>query len=213
MEPICVDTRYHFSIYLCILTKVIFNVSNSNSVSSLSLWKNSFEMVNRDLGLVKRKKRALDELLATAAISQSTYEALSRELTEGLSYLESQQRSLVEKIRARAGGLERQIGTLELFLANLEIHHVAGEIDGESYNRQSQAIILGLEATKNELIEMGSLLAAVTSAERTELEASVEAEAPTAEFPASFESEGKVPEAESVEDSATEKGPTEATES
>lgn len=177
------------------------------------MWKNSFEMANRDLGLVKRKKRALDELLATAAISQSTYEALSRELTEGLSYLESQQRSLVEKIRARAGGLERQIGTLELFLANLEIHHAAGEIDSESYNRQSQAIILGLEATKNELIEMGSLLAAVTSAERTELEASVEAEAPTAESPASFESEGKVPETESVEDSATEKEPTEATES
>lgn len=153
---------------------------------ALSLWKNSFEMVNKELTLVKKKKQALDGLLATGKISQSIYEILERDLTEAFSDLESYHKSLIGKIKARAGDLERQVSTLELFLANLEIHHAAGEIDEESYNRQSQAITLGLGATKEELNEIRDLLTIVTPAEETPEEAEakplvpVEAEAPMA---------------------------------
>lgn len=150
------------------------------------MWKNSYEMANRELELVTKKRQALDELLATDRISQSTFETLERELTDAFSGLESYHKSLIEKIKARTGDLERQINTLELFLANLEIHHAAGEIDNESYNRQSQAITLGLGATKEELNEIRSLLATVAPAEEAreaaevEPAVSVEAEAPMA---------------------------------
>ena len=155
----------------------------------LSLWKNSYEMANKELELVKKKKRALDELQATGKISQSTYETLERELTDAFSGLESYHKSLIGKIKARTSDLERQISTLELFLANLEIHHAAGEIDYESYNRQSQAITLGLGATKEELNEIIAILATVAPAEETpeaaeaKPEVPVEAEAPMAEEP------------------------------
>ncbi|MFQ6095065.1 MAG: CdvA-like protein [Candidatus Bathyarchaeia archaeon] len=135
---------------------------------------------------MKKKKQALDGLLATGKISQSIYEILERDLTEAFSDLESYHKSLIGKIKARAGDLERQVSTLELFLANLEIHHAAGEIDEESYNRQSQAITLGLGATKEELNEIRDLLTIVTPAEETPEEAeakplvTVEAEAPMA---------------------------------
>ena len=186
------------------LIKVIFNMSESYSVFGLSLWKNSFEMVSRELELVKKKKQALHELLATATISQPTYETLSGELTDGLSYLESYRKSLIEKMKATASDVETQISTLELFLANLEIHHAAGEAEDESYSQQSDAITLGLEAAKNELIEIGSLLSTVTLPEETgkageaELEVPVKGEPAAAMVsPASSESEREVPEAES----------------
>ena len=186
------------------LIKVIFNMSESYSVFGLSLWKNSFEMVSRELELVKKRKQALHELLATATISQPTYETLSGELTDGLSYLESYRKSLIEKMKATASDVETQISTLELFLANLEIHHAAGETEDESYSQQSDAITLGLEAAKNELIEIGSLLSTVTLPEETgkageaELEVPVKGEPAAAMVsPASSESEREVPEAES----------------
>jgi hypothetical protein len=202
------------------LINVIFGISESYSVFGLSLWKNSFEMVNRELELVKRKKGALHELLASATISQPTYETLSGELTDGLSYLESYRKSLIEKIKARASDVERQISTLELFLANLEIHHAAGETEDECYSRQNDAITLGLEAAKKELIDIGSLLSTVTPAEETgkaggaELEVPFKTEAPAAMVsPASSESEREVLQAQSVEDRAVEKEPGEGAES
>jgi len=202
------------------LIKVIFNISESYSVFGLSLWKNSFEMVSRELELVNRKKWILHELLATATISQLTYETLNGELTDGLSYLESYRKSLIEKMKARASNVETQISTLELFLANLEIHHAAGETEDESYSQQNDAITLGLEAAKNELIEIGSLLSKVTLPEETrkaggaELEVPFKAEAPAAMVsPASSESEREVLQAQSVEDRAVKKEPSEETES
>ena len=107
-------------------------------------------------------------------------------------------------MKARASDVVGQISTLELFLANLEIHHAAGETEDESYSQQNDAIALGLEAAKNELIEIGSLLSTVTLPEETtkageaELEVPVKGEPAAAMVsPASSESEREVPEAES----------------
>lgn len=186
------------------LIKVIFDMSESYSVFGLSLWKNSFEMVSRELELVKKRKQALHELLATATISQLTYETLSDELTDGLSYLESYRKSLIEKMKATASDVETQVSTLELFLANLEIHHAAGETEDESYSQQNDAITLGLEAAKNELIEIESLLSTVTLPGETGKAGGAELEVPVKDepaaamvSPASSESEREVPEAAS----------------
>jgi hypothetical protein len=59
-------------------------------------------------------------------------------------------------MESRTQELERQMSTLELFLASLEIHHAAGDVDDETYEKQNDAIILGLEATKQELDEIGA---------------------------------------------------------
>lgn len=176
-------------------------------------------MANRELELVKKKRHALDELLATGRISQSTFETLERELTDAFSGLESYHKSLIEKIEARTGDLERQINTLELFLANLEIHHAAGEIDDESYNRQSQAIMLGLGATKEELNEIRSLLSTVAPAEEAREAAEVEpavsfeAEAPmVAEAQEPSEGGAAVVEVELAEESTVEEESAEVSE-
>jgi len=121
-------------------------------------WKYSFETAVKELGMVKKKKQALDTLLNTGKISPSTYEYLSKEITDAISAIEADQKALTEKMTARANELEKQIKSLEMFLADLEIHNAAGEIDEQTYRHQGNAISLGLEATKQELNDIKEAL-------------------------------------------------------
>lgn len=124
-------------------------------------WKYSSEMVCRELELAKKKKQALDDLLAAGRISQSTYGLLEKELNGSIHDLETYQQSLFDKMTARADALEKQVESLELFLANLEIHHAAGDIDEQTYESQNKAILLALEATKQELDDIRSSLSGI----------------------------------------------------
>ena len=121
-------------------------------------WKRSYETVSNELELVKRKKQALDGLFNTGRISQSTYDYLNKDITESLRAIEERQKDLMEKMTTRATELEKQVISLEIFLADLEIHYAAGEIDEEPHRHQADAISLGLEATKQELGTLKDLL-------------------------------------------------------
>ncbi|MBS7639172.1 MAG: CdvA-like protein [Candidatus Bathyarchaeia archaeon] len=128
----------------------------------LSLWKYTFELASKDLELLRKKKQALDDLLASNKISQSTYEHLSRELGETLADVQKYLENIICKMKERMESLERQISILEIFLANVEILHVAGEIDDETYEKQSRALSIGLESMRSEINEIKCAL------ERTE---------------------------------------------
>jgi polyhydroxyalkanoate synthesis regulator phasin len=123
----------------------------------------SFEIVNQELDLTRRKKQALDDLLASERISQPTYEHLEKGLMETIVDLETQQKSLADKMTGWADELEEQIQLLELLLANLEIHHATGEIDDDAYDKQNRAILLGLDATKHDLVDMRNILSKTVS--------------------------------------------------
>jgi len=123
----------------------------------------SFEIVSQELDLTRRKKQALDDLLASERISQPTYEHLEKGLMETILDLEAQQKSLADKMTGWADELEEQIQLLELLLANLEIHHATGEIDDEAYDKQNRAILLGLDATKQDLVDMRNILSKTVS--------------------------------------------------
>jgi hypothetical protein len=122
------------------------------------LWKYSFELINRELELAKKKNQALDDLFTSNKVSKSTFEYLETEIKATISDLEKHLERLSEKMKERAQELEKQIHMLEIFLANLEIHHIAGEIDNEAYEKQNRAITLGLETTKQELQDLKNSL-------------------------------------------------------
>jgi hypothetical protein len=125
-------------------------------VLNLSQWKYSFELVNRELDLTEKKKKALDNLYGSKKISQSTYDYLENELTKALNEFDDHLNTLREKMSERSQELEKQASTLEMFLASLEIHYAAGDVEEETYQAQNNAIILGLEATKQELDDIKS---------------------------------------------------------
>ena len=129
----------------------------------MSLWKYSFELVTRELELANKKKQALTELFETKRISPSTHQYLKAELDQAMKDLQTHLKSLTDKMNARSQELDRQVRTLELFLASTELHHAAGDLRDESYEAQTKAIQLGLEITKQELEEIKTSLSRTIS--------------------------------------------------
>lgn len=120
-------------------------------VFDLSSWKQSFETISRELKLAKKKKQALDELLAKGRMSQPTFEHLAESLTDNIREFESHQITLAQNMSNRAGELESQIQFLEQFLASLEIHRIGHSISEESYIQNKNVFRMGLDATETEL--------------------------------------------------------------
>jgi len=114
-------------------------------------WKDSFEKINNEFDMAKKKQNALEELLNNGRISQLTYENLNEALTREIEQIEARRKELAEKMTSKLNELEKQVNTLETFLANVEMSYAAGEITEELYNQEVNALNLGLEATKNEL--------------------------------------------------------------
>jgi hypothetical protein len=114
-------------------------------------WKDSFEKINNELDLARKKQNALEELHTNGRISQFTYENLNKALTMEIEQIEARRKALAEKMTSKLNELEKQISTLETFLANVEMSYAAGEITEELHNQEVNALSLGLEATKNEL--------------------------------------------------------------
>jgi len=117
----------------------------------LVTWKDSFERINSELGITDRKKQALENLHNAGRISQFAYECLNKELTDEIEQIELRQKALAEKMTSKLNELEEQRMALEMFLANTEMAYAAGEINDEIHAKESSALDLGLEATKQEL--------------------------------------------------------------
>jgi hypothetical protein len=114
-------------------------------------WKHSFEELNEEYEMTKKKKQALDNLLNTGRISQSTHELFSMEIAEAVTDIERRQKALLQKMNSKMVELEEQIKTLEILLTNFEVQHVIGEVDEETYQREINVLSMGLETSRLEL--------------------------------------------------------------
>jgi hypothetical protein len=162
-------------------------------------WKDSFEKINNELNLAKRKQNALEELHANGKISQLTYENLNRALTAEIEQIEARRKALAEKMTSKLNELEKQISTLETFLANVEMSYAAGEITEEIHNQEVNALSLGLEATKNELnFIKEAIMQLVPEETQAELATTVETPEAVEETPTETPTE-TIPEATPVE--------------
>jgi hypothetical protein len=120
-------------------------------VLELISWKHSFRKLTEENEMAKKKKQALDNLLNSGRISQSTYELIGDEIGEAIAEIERQQQALLEKMNSKMADLEEQIKMLEMLLANSEIQHVTGEVDDEVYLRETNLLSTGLETSRQEL--------------------------------------------------------------
>jgi len=121
------------------------------TVLELISWKHSFKRLNEENEMAKKKKQALDNLLNTGRISQSTYDMFNEEIDKAIEEIERQQKALLDKMNSKMGELEEQIKTLEILLANFEIQHVTGEVNEEVYQREIGLLSAGLETARHEL--------------------------------------------------------------
>ncbi len=114
-------------------------------------WKRSLKRLNEEYETAKKKRQALDSLLESERISQSTHDLFSLEISEAVAEIERQQKTLTQRMRSKMVELEEQVKTLEILLANFEIQNVTGEIDEKIYKREINVLSMGLEASKQEL--------------------------------------------------------------
>jgi hypothetical protein len=120
-------------------------------VQELISWKRSFKKLTEENEMAKKKKEALNNLLSTGRISQSTYDLFNNEIDEAIAEIEKQQKALLEKMNSKMEELGAQIKTLEMLLANSEIQHVTGEVNDEVYQREISILSMGIETAKQEL--------------------------------------------------------------
>lgn len=109
------------------------------------------DRINEEYSVVLRKRQALNGLLSSGRISQSTFDTFDREMEAAIAEIEKQRKLLLEKISVKTMELEERIKVLEKLLANLEIQHVGGEIAEEIYQRDLSLLNVGLENAKKEL--------------------------------------------------------------
>jgi len=129
-------------------------------------WKNTFEILIKERDLVNKKKQALDSLLSSGRISKSTYDYINEEISGTLKDIEDLTAKVQEKMKARLDDLEKQKELLERFIASLEIYHAAEEIDEISYEKQREALNLGLESTTSEISEISEALVKLSPKEQ-----------------------------------------------
>jgi len=134
------------------LTNVISNFAVKTTwCQKLISWKHSFNRLNEEYEIAKKKKQALDNLFEKGRISQSTRDSFNNDLALAIVEIEKQQQDLLQKMQMKTGELEKQIQTLEMILANYEIQHVTGEIDENTYQLEINLLANGLTTAKHEL--------------------------------------------------------------
>jgi hypothetical protein len=135
------------------LTKVIcfFYTTGALRCRKVISWKHSFNRLNEEYEIARKKQQALDSLYEKGKISQATHDSFNGEIAAAIAEIEKQQQELIQKMQAKTADLQGQIKTLEILLANYEIQHVAGEIDENTYNLEINLLANGLETAKREL--------------------------------------------------------------
>jgi histone deacetylase complex regulatory component SIN3 len=128
-------------------------------------WKESFERVSKELDLTKRKKYALEDLYNAGKISQYIYEYLDKEVAEDIAEIEARYKTLTERMTRKLNRLEEQLRALEIFLATSEMACAAEEVSQEVHAAESNALILGMEATKQELNMLREIIIQLVSKE------------------------------------------------
>jgi len=117
----------------------------------LASWRHYFDKMNEEYEVVMKKKQALNSLVNSGKISQSTFDLFDKEMNETLAEIERQKSALLDKMNTKIKELEEHIKVLERLLANFEIQHVGGEIEEEVYQREIALLSIGLDTARQEL--------------------------------------------------------------
>jgi hypothetical protein len=114
-------------------------------------WKHSLGILNEEYEMARKKHQALDDLLSTGRISQSTHDMFNMEIAEAMTDIENRQKALLQKMNVKIAELGEQVKTLEILLTDFEIQHITGDIDEETYQREINVLSMGLETSRLEL--------------------------------------------------------------
>ncbi len=137
-------------------------VSASEGFIVIPDWKVGCEELGRELDAVKKRTKALQELVREGEIPHAIYQEMMAKYNAEAEKTQGSYKSLTESMIVRVGELEGQKETLERFLVNLKVQFRAGEIDEGSYKVSSECCQSMLNRSSQERGELEKMLKMVT---------------------------------------------------
>jgi len=104
----------------------------------------------RELDLLRRRDRALNELLAGGDVDETTYKQLKEQFRQAKDELLKTSETAVEKLAGRIQRLDEQIKSIQSLIANNKMHYTSGEIGEDAYSLANESIQNGLRHVSSE---------------------------------------------------------------
>lgn len=145
----------------------------------MASWRSYFDKINEEYEIVMKKRQALNSLVNSGKISQSTFDLFDKEMDETIAEIERQKSALLDKMNAKMKELDEHIKVLEKLLANFEIQHVGGEIEEEVYQREIALLSIGLETARQELASIKETVNKITNVPKVSESVAVSTEVET----------------------------------
>jgi hypothetical protein len=124
----------------------------------------------KEIPLIWRKDRALNELVEKKKIPPEMYDDLHSTFEGALNQLKNNAKGLVEEIDSEVNRCNKQIHSLHSALINLEIEREIGRLNGESYEKALGIIqwgLKGVNAEKSDLEILKSKLSNLLLGDKT----------------------------------------------
>jgi chromosome segregation ATPase len=110
------------------------------SLFLVSDWKVTCETVSKELDRIRRRIRALGELLQEHQIPPTIYEEIKRKQEQSLTELDARRKDIINNLETKKGGLDKQVDELIRFLVNVKMEYRAGLIDESALTVACDAI-------------------------------------------------------------------------
>jgi hypothetical protein len=165
-------------------------VDNGDLVISPTL-KLKASSLCKEIPLIWRKDRALNELVEKKKIPPEMYDDLHRTFEGALDQLKESAKGLTENIDKEIARCNKQIHSLHSALINLEIEREIGRLNGDSYEKALGIIqwgLKGVNAEKSDLEVLKSKLSNLLLGDKSQ-------KAPEAPAPAKSPEPKEIPEA------------------
>jgi DNA-binding protein H-NS len=116
----------------------------------LQAWRVEAEDLNREHGIIKRRRQAIDLLLKDGDIDQTEYNQLRSSYEEILKEIITKRDGLVDTLKEAESKLDQQVRDLQTALTNNKMLYTATEIDEKTYQTVTELVRAGLELTRKE---------------------------------------------------------------
>lgn len=122
----------------------------------LQTWRIEAEDLEREHGIIKRRRQALDLLLKDGDIDQSAYNQLRGGYEDVHKDIITKRDALIGTLKDVQSKLEQQIRDLQSALTNNKMLFTATEIDEATYQTVTESIRAGLEITRKEMKDLSN---------------------------------------------------------
>lgn len=122
----------------------------------LQAWRVEAEDLQREHGIIKRRRQALELLLRDGDIDQAEYNQVRSGYEDAHKEVITKRDRLIDSLKEVQAKLEQQIRDLQGALTNNKMLYTAAEIDESTYQTVTESVRAGLEISRKEMKDLSN---------------------------------------------------------